>query len=300
MVARWFPRLPFFPSPLLTTAPTCHPRLTRPEETASSRATVPPDLPGARRPGRDAAAHPLLAHRTRGARRPGTGRSTDRPPRRRGRPGHRTAVAGGVADRRRSGIPGVCCDLREVSFFSAAGVTALVVAHHRATETGSRLTRAARAASPGGSCTSPAWNTCSTSSVPLPRSRPGRRRAQAENRRGRGERPARHLRSTDHPLRLRRLWAGTNGFRLVPQDALAELPATVTATTAAGGHLTKVRLHLAASGRRPPGRAARHRLRQRGRVTHGGVERLLAPEAGDDDAARGPGAGSRRDVRVPG
>src|SRR5688572_13984195 len=33
-------------------------------------------------------------------------------------------------------------------------------------------------------------------------------------------------------------WAGTNGFRLMPGDPLAELPATATVTTAAGGHLT--------------------------------------------------------------
>ena len=35
-------------------------------------------------------------------------------------------------------------------------------------------------------------------------------------------------------------WAGTNGFRLMPGDPLAEFPATVTVTTAAGGHLTLV------------------------------------------------------------
>ncbi|MEV4703063.1 hypothetical protein [Actinoplanes sp. NPDC049316] len=35
-------------------------------------------------------------------------------------------------------------------------------------------------------------------------------------------------------------WAGTNGFRLMPGDPLAEAPATVTVTTAAGGHLTLV------------------------------------------------------------
>jgi hypothetical protein len=32
-------------------------------------------------------------------------------------------------------------------------------------------------------------------------------------------------------------WVGTNGFRLMPSDPLAELPARVTVTTAAGGHL---------------------------------------------------------------
>ena len=35
-------------------------------------------------------------------------------------------------------------------------------------------------------------------------------------------------------------WAGTNGFRLMPGDPLAEAPARVTVTTAAGGHLTLV------------------------------------------------------------
>jgi hypothetical protein len=35
-------------------------------------------------------------------------------------------------------------------------------------------------------------------------------------------------------------WAGTNGFRLMPGDPLAELPATMTVTMAAGGHLTSV------------------------------------------------------------
>jgi hypothetical protein len=35
-------------------------------------------------------------------------------------------------------------------------------------------------------------------------------------------------------------WAGTNGFRLMPSDALAELPAAATVTVAAGGHLTSV------------------------------------------------------------
>ncbi|WP_433284970.1 hypothetical protein [Micromonospora sp. CA-244673] len=35
-------------------------------------------------------------------------------------------------------------------------------------------------------------------------------------------------------------WAGTNGFRLMPPDPLAESPATVTVTTAAGGHLTSI------------------------------------------------------------
>jgi anti-anti-sigma factor len=33
----------------------------------------------------------------------------------------------------------VCCDLRYVTFFGAAGVSALVAAHHRAVRTGSRL-----------------------------------------------------------------------------------------------------------------------------------------------------------------
>src|SRR5215213_7994140 len=35
-------------------------------------------------------------------------------------------------------------------------------------------------------------------------------------------------------------WVGTNGFRLMPSDPLAELPAGVTVITAAGGHLTSV------------------------------------------------------------
>jgi len=35
-------------------------------------------------------------------------------------------------------------------------------------------------------------------------------------------------------------WVGTNGFRLMPGDPLVEFPATVTVTTAAGGHLTSV------------------------------------------------------------
>lgn len=35
-------------------------------------------------------------------------------------------------------------------------------------------------------------------------------------------------------------WAGTNGFRLMPDHPLAESPAAVTVTTAAGGHLTSV------------------------------------------------------------
>jgi hypothetical protein len=35
-------------------------------------------------------------------------------------------------------------------------------------------------------------------------------------------------------------WAGTNGFRLMPTDPLAGLPATMTVTMAAGGHLTSV------------------------------------------------------------
>lgn len=35
-------------------------------------------------------------------------------------------------------------------------------------------------------------------------------------------------------------WAGTNGFRLMPGDPLAEFPATVTVTMAAGGHLTLI------------------------------------------------------------
>ena len=35
-------------------------------------------------------------------------------------------------------------------------------------------------------------------------------------------------------------WTGTNGFRLMPNDPLAEFSATVTVATAAGGHLTSV------------------------------------------------------------
>jgi hypothetical protein len=35
-------------------------------------------------------------------------------------------------------------------------------------------------------------------------------------------------------------WVGTNGFRLMPQDALAEFPAAMTVATAAGGYLTSV------------------------------------------------------------
>jgi hypothetical protein len=35
-------------------------------------------------------------------------------------------------------------------------------------------------------------------------------------------------------------WAGTNGFRMMPTDSLAEFPATVDVTRAAGGHLTAV------------------------------------------------------------
>ena len=35
-------------------------------------------------------------------------------------------------------------------------------------------------------------------------------------------------------------WVGTNGFRMMPADPLASAPATVTVTTAAGGHLTSV------------------------------------------------------------
>lgn len=35
-------------------------------------------------------------------------------------------------------------------------------------------------------------------------------------------------------------WAGTNGFRLMPSDPLAESPVALTVTTAAGGHLTSV------------------------------------------------------------
>jgi hypothetical protein len=35
-------------------------------------------------------------------------------------------------------------------------------------------------------------------------------------------------------------WAGTNGFRLMPDDDLAVAPATATVTTAAGGHAVVV------------------------------------------------------------
>jgi len=35
-------------------------------------------------------------------------------------------------------------------------------------------------------------------------------------------------------------WLGTNGFRLMPDDPLAEFPATASVTSAAGGHLTLV------------------------------------------------------------
>ncbi|MEU5527458.1 hypothetical protein ABZ744_11015 [Micromonospora chersina] len=35
-------------------------------------------------------------------------------------------------------------------------------------------------------------------------------------------------------------WSGTNGFRLMPTDPLAGSLATITVTTAAGGHLTSV------------------------------------------------------------
>ena len=35
-------------------------------------------------------------------------------------------------------------------------------------------------------------------------------------------------------------WTGTNGFRLLPNDPLAEFPATANVTVAAGGHLTSV------------------------------------------------------------
>jgi hypothetical protein len=35
-------------------------------------------------------------------------------------------------------------------------------------------------------------------------------------------------------------WVGTNGFRFMPDDPLAEFPATATVTVAAGGHLTSV------------------------------------------------------------
>jgi hypothetical protein len=35
-------------------------------------------------------------------------------------------------------------------------------------------------------------------------------------------------------------WTGTNGFRLMPEDPLAESRATLTVTLAAGGHLTSV------------------------------------------------------------
>lgn len=36
------------------------------------------------------------------------------------------------------------------------------------------------------------------------------------------------------------VWAGTNGFRLMPDDPLASRPATLTATMGARGHLTSV------------------------------------------------------------
>jgi hypothetical protein len=35
-------------------------------------------------------------------------------------------------------------------------------------------------------------------------------------------------------------WVGTNGFRLMPSDPLADFPARVTVSTAAGGHLAYV------------------------------------------------------------
>ena len=35
-------------------------------------------------------------------------------------------------------------------------------------------------------------------------------------------------------------WVGTNGFRLMPTDTLAEFPARLTVTSGAGGHLTSV------------------------------------------------------------
>jgi hypothetical protein len=35
-------------------------------------------------------------------------------------------------------------------------------------------------------------------------------------------------------------WTGVNGFRLMPQDPLAELPATMAVTMAAGGHLASI------------------------------------------------------------
>ncbi len=35
-------------------------------------------------------------------------------------------------------------------------------------------------------------------------------------------------------------WTGTNGFRLLPGDDLAEYPATLTVTPGAGGHLASV------------------------------------------------------------
>jgi len=35
-------------------------------------------------------------------------------------------------------------------------------------------------------------------------------------------------------------WAGTNGFRLMPSEPLAEFPAAMTVTMAAGGYLTSV------------------------------------------------------------
>ena len=35
-------------------------------------------------------------------------------------------------------------------------------------------------------------------------------------------------------------WAGSNGFRMMPDDPLAEFPAAATVTIAAGGYLTSV------------------------------------------------------------
>ena len=35
-------------------------------------------------------------------------------------------------------------------------------------------------------------------------------------------------------------WAGTNGFRLMPTDALFDAPATASVTTVAGGHAVVV------------------------------------------------------------
>ena len=35
-------------------------------------------------------------------------------------------------------------------------------------------------------------------------------------------------------------WVGTNGFRLMPTDPLAEFPAKATVATAAGGHLASI------------------------------------------------------------